>query len=707
MNMKTSTPRWYSHKNLISLLAVFVVLAASSTAQAQQLAARPLTPQEIHDTWGEVVPDNVHISNGLMNVGVGEPVYLEAQVPSGTEVSGVVWSIEEMPLNASSAMIMDSPLPESLDIYSPGDREVLDVADRKLFIPDVEGRWMIQAVISTDGDPITVSSYVTGALYVGVGTIDGMDPSFPECGVCHGENTVDWGKTGHATFFERAIDNQIDNDHYNESCIECHVLGKDPMADNGSFLSIAENIGWEFPAVLEPGNWAGLPDELKAKANIQCEHCHGAGSMHQTDFAELTTMSVSLSSGDCGACHDEQPYHAINQQWNISNHSVATRYPTGPGRGSCVECHSGIGFIEEMDGVAEKSTDYEAIVCAACHDPHSAENKHQLRTLADVTLENGEVITEGGTGKFCLNCHKSRRDADQYVQGNVSSHYGPHYGIQGDLFHGTNVIEYGKVDGRPSGHLYALEDSCVSCHMQPTNANDTAGGHTWKMASDNGTPDDPSDDIDHVAGCIDCHGEIESFDDFTADLNYDGKAEPIQEEVHHLLHALSMYLPPVGEPEVVRDSSIDYTDAQKKALYNYMAVEEDNSFGLHNPKYISAILKASVNDLADPYNAIFGGLNVPVGGEWFYSEWFEFYAPTQWEGWIYHYEHGYLKPELRDDGNIWIYDLATKTWRYTNPDIYPIMYVPAEDTWIYYGGKFNATERAFYNFSTGKWGMTK
>jgi hypothetical protein len=209
-----------------------------------------------------------------------------------------------------------------------------------------------------------------------------------------------------------------------------------------------------------------------------------------------------------------------------------------------------------------------------------------------------------------------------------------------------------------------------------------------------------------VGGCVDCHGEIESFDDFKRDLNYDGIAEPIQEEVHHLLAALAMYLPPYGEPVYEYDSNHNFTDAEKKALYNYLCAEEDGSFGMHNPTYIASILQASVNDMADPFNAILGGVNVPVGGEWFYSQWFEFYAPTQWEGWIYHYEHGYLKVEAREDGNIWIYDLATKTWRYTTPELYPIMYVPADGTWVYYGGKY-VYDRAFYDFASGKWGMSK
>jgi hypothetical protein len=179
----------------------------------------------------------------------------------------------------------------------------------------------------------------------------------------------------------------------------------------------------------------------------------------------------------------------------------------------------------------------------------------------------------------------------------------------------------------------------------------------------------------------------------------------VQDEIKHLLEALAMKLDPVGEPTVSIDRNAVYTVAQKNALWNYITVEEDKSLGMHNPRYVAAALRASIDDISDPFNAIFGGRNVPAGGEWFYSTWFEFYAPTQWEGWIYHYEHAYLNVEVRDDGNIWLYDQLTKTWRYTTPEIYPVMYVPADGTWIYYGGKYDSTNRAFYDYSTGKWSL--
>jgi hypothetical protein len=307
-----------------------------------------------------------------------------------------------------------------------------------------------------------------------------------------------------------------------------------------------------------------------------------------------------------------------------------------------------------------------------------------------------------------MNCHKARRDADEYVAAGMnSSHFGPHYGIAGDLFNGTNAIEYdGKVQGGASSHLYILENSCASCHMQATDRNNDpfhnkAGEHTFKVMWDNDTPDDHGDDVALTGACYDCHGPLESFDIPTVDYNYDGVIEGLQTEVEHLLHALAMKLPPYGEPTVVRDTDLEYTEAEVKALYNYMCVEEDGSHGMHNPRYITQLLKASIEDLSDPYTGLFNGANIPVGGDWFYSQWFEFYSPQGEPGWIYHFEHGHLYVQ-GDSSAIYLYDVRTGSWRWTSEEIYPLMYDIDAGTWMYYSGRY-AGMRYFWDYTAGDW----
>ena len=579
--------------SMVILILAVSMLVGTAWAEGEKLVARPLTPQEIHDFE---LPEGTQHSAGLFTVGVGQPVYLEALVEKEASVSGVTWTLAAKP-SGSDAALQPSPLGPEIPIYSPGNREVHDVAGRQLLVPDVTGQYTVDVAV---GDTMLTAN-ITAATYVGVGTVGGTEPEFPQCAMCHPDIATLWAATGHATMFEEAIDG-LKSSHYNAGCLECHTVGLDeaPGAVNGGFDDVASDVGWSFPVdeegepLLMHGNWDAVPEELKAVSNIQCENCHGPGSEHQADPAKT---SISLSAGDCGVCHDEQPYHTKNLEWNNSRHAVATRYPTGEGRESCVACHSGVGFIQMVKTGEIQSTEWEAITCQVCHDPHDPTNPYQLREVGDVLLGNGEVVTEGGTGKLCMNCHKSRRNVDEYVL-EFHRHYGPHHGPQGDMIAGTGAVEYGG-EIASTGHIYATEDGCASCHMQGVARDDPAhlqvGAHTFRMVWDAGTPDAPEDDVDRTAVCVDCHGPMDSFDLPRADYDGDGDVEGVQTEVKDLMEVLAMALPPVGENavEVVEE----YTPEQLKAAYNYEFVLEDKSYGIHNTKYTVGMLKASIKDL--------------------------------------------------------------------------------------------------------------
>ena len=117
-----------------------------------------------------------------------------------------------------------------------------------------------------------------------------LDPSLAPagCAACHAgqlaeDKVTPWSQTSHATFFTEAIDGQK-SAFYNESCIQCHVLGYDTSeeADNGGFDDLADGF-WTFPETLEEGNWDDMVNNypgLANLANILCEHCHGPGSDH-------------------------------------------------------------------------------------------------------------------------------------------------------------------------------------------------------------------------------------------------------------------------------------------------------------------------------------------------------------------------------------------------------------------------------------------
>ncbi len=245
-------------------------------------------------------------STGLKVVGVGELVYLSGADLEGEDVTSYVWSITPAP--ASSA--------------------TLDSAGTmwNTFRPDVQGDYTINLTVTTASGSSDASVLITAATYAGI--------EAGQCGTCHFNTKNTWEQTGHADMFTLAIDG-LKSSHYNENCIECHTVGynTDPTAVNGGFDDVQADLGWVFPAdtagnVIPGDNWADMVANypaLAAKANIQCEACHGPASQHSPFNPDGNArLGVSLDEGVCGRCHEEEPYHRRNIQWKESAHATGS-----------------------------------------------------------------------------------------------------------------------------------------------------------------------------------------------------------------------------------------------------------------------------------------------------------------------------------------------------------------------------------------------
>jgi hypothetical protein len=214
------------------------------------------------------------------------------------------------------------------------------------------------------------------------------------------------------------------------------------------------------------------------------------------------------------------------------------------------------------------------------------------------TLSNGEEVVGAGKGALCINCHKSRRDGEDYTTNyldNLSSHYGPHYGVQADMLLATNIPTFG-YDLPSSPHFSATGDACVTCHMYEGSVSGhevTAGMHSFSMVDTAGN--------DNVAACADCHGNIGTdfgdkkyYINGNADHDGNGVEEGLQHEVHGLLDTLITLIPNDGEghPDI-NDSTVTLNEAV--AAYMYLCVEEDRSAGVHNPQFTIALLQTAIN----------------------------------------------------------------------------------------------------------------
>ena len=593
----------------VGLLTFGLMIAArAETADLQaRIVPRPLTPGD-KTLYG--LPPSTEVSGGLSTIAVGAPLYLEVDINNAipaTDILGVTWTLTNQPIN-SLATFQASPVATNVPVYEPSDQLIYQVAARTLLRPDVTGAYTVIATISTASEGTTnVFLNVTAANYVGINT----------CALCHSggllaPNKVDpWQTTAHSTIFTKGIDGNLGlGAYYSQSCLACHTVGFDTNTNavNGGFDDVMAQQGWTFPTVITNGNWAAMPHELQDLANVQCENCHGPGSEHasalgNTNAVNWPRLSITTASGDCNQCHDAPTHHIKGTEWYQSAHAVTTRDPAGnPG---CVICHTSDGFIARISGASSTNTSYSAIGCQTCHEPHGqttpTNNPHLLRTLDTVALMDGTIVTNFGEGKLCMNCHKSRRNATNYVETAAASvYFGPHEGPQADMIMGVNAITYGKTIPS-SAHRDAVTNGCVACHMQTVDSTEPsflhAGGHTFKVMCD---PDQDGTIISLTAACQQCHGAstiIDTFDFPLQDYDGNGVIEGVQTEVQNLLDQLALLLPPVGVPK--SDISIDstWTRQQLRAGYNYRFVQKDGSMGIHNTAYAVGLLKASIADL--------------------------------------------------------------------------------------------------------------
>ncbi len=572
------------------LMVTLILLVAFTLSFSQDLVLEPMgvSPAAVKaDTVGDPgylgIKDRV--ASGLLNVGVETKMYMMATFEDSS-ITSLTWTMMEQPGTSTATLSSATTVDDASEIVT--------------FVPDVIGTYKVSVSEGAMADTVVINA----------GTFRGVEGAAPNCSNCHSGTFTEFSETGHAHFLTNALNGA---GRSGASCLSCHTTGFDALAANEGF----DDYDFEYPANPGEGvadSLAGVYPDAMAKANIQCESCHGPGSAHidnSSDRKGDSRMVVSIEADACAACHDDDHYHVYPSQWEVSNHASLNRPYT---RASCAPCHNGQGFIDYVDGgkvgIDEDLEANSNITCAACHDPHDATNEYQLRTV-EVTLPNGDVITEGGNGKLCMNCHNSRRILPDRIleRMDVGDTPEPHHGPQAEMLTTMNVETYG-LDLPTSPHLQATDDACIDCHMYEHGSHgeheddgtlNTSGMHSFAMVNQQG--------VDNVNSCSPCHAAF--GDDFgdkvyylngSADHDGDGNVEGLQHEVEGLLATLHDALPKNLDGDIeIQDSTISFNEAA--AIYNYFLVEEDRSLGIHNPAFTVTLLQASI-DVATGVNSV-------------------------------------------------------------------------------------------------------
>jgi len=237
-------------------------------------------------------------------------------------------------------------------------------------------------------------------------------------------------------------------------CGRCHATGWVPDAD---WLHDNDNSD-------NQDGLPGIPGSFFA-AGIQCEECHGAGSLH-VHRPGAFDLRVNRTSADCGRCHNRDSQHRVlafddflqpNSQydeWLHSGHAILAVV-------ECVDCHDPHASVKFDAHAAGAGT---LARCEECHVAAAAVNRHDVyATMA------------------CVDCHmplavKNASEEHAYVA-DMRTHLmdiavTPVDRVQGmGLTGGSRVITQDALNGMSR---ITLDFACYGCHQDPAGAGGAA-----------------------------------------------------------------------------------------------------------------------------------------------------------------------------------------------------------------------------------------
>ena len=339
-----------------------------------------------------------------------------------------------------------------------------------------------------------------------------------------------------------------------------------------------------------------------------CEGPQGPAGKDGTDGTDGTNGNPGTAV--CGTCHNETTALVAKQsQWAISKHGTGVAFMDA-NRSGCAACHTSEGYIETAttgadttvtNGYASPST----INCRTCHKVHQKYDATDwaFTSVGTYTFRWGKHTEsfDFKNANLCGRCHQARVlspavDETKDSMSLTSYRWGPHYGGQSNILAGQGAF---SLDGSslPSqqAHQNIASGPCFKCHMAgPSGA--MVGGHSFMTATIN---EETEAKTINVSGCIGsgCHTKVDGK------WNPDGgtKSNEILSDLIGVRNEMSArgWLDTAnahgnpGHDYVLCSTSkpLKLTKLEAKVLANYMLVAKDKSLGVHNPRYVSAVLK--------------------------------------------------------------------------------------------------------------------
>ncbi len=488
------------------VLGISAWLGGGNSANSNDFAFQLTVSDGTNTSTTTVYIAPASMTSGLTNVPTGITQYLDGGTKGGSQTTWN-WQVVAAPAGSAVTTVTDP------------------ASQTPSFTPDIAGKYVFFESVS--GQELTVNA----GTYVG----------WQACAQCHNGNVQNapltvgpWLGTKHATMFTKMINGDYqDDDNYTLHCVACHTLGDTPeeTVHNNGWWDAYVASGWTFPFVannysypINYNNWNTMPQALKNMSNIQCENCHGPGSVH--------TGAFSYDQSVCFQCHDDTDDEDVANEWRTSFHAQSLTAAGGMVTKNlgCVQCHVSQEIVAvNFEGQAPTVvTNPYPINCVACHDPHSDANPHQLRLYGSERVAGGSfTLTNAGAGAICTMCHTDQTANPNTVIQNALSLVGTSgaaaaassavdvhnttaevfaagqgFGLVGAGAYAATVKSSPHATGALSSTATTLltqepGNLCVTCHMyNPSYFTITTGNHSFAMSDGL---------VDDTEACAQCH----------------------------------------------------------------------------------------------------------------------------------------------------------------------------------------------------------
>jgi len=154
--------------------------------------------------------------------------------------------------------------------------------------------------------------------------------------------------------------------------------------------------------------------EKEKEKKIECESCHGPGSLHLEDFSDrrfiVSFGPLSKDSRDeqnalCIRCHDKGDLY----YWNTGGHGRTLR---------CVDCHRVMERVSDRNLLSRVS---EKEICLKCHaeikgksfrSPHLTQDEAKMTCSTCHTPHGSDtpkLLTAASVNENCYRCHAEKR----------------------------------------------------------------------------------------------------------------------------------------------------------------------------------------------------------------------------------------------------------------------------------------------------------